>query len=486
MRFIAKIIAFLTILLLLPWALKAQGVLPAGNPEFDFLYDRLERRDALSRDSAAYQLAPYSLELASPELGPFGWLNSLEPSELRLFGRLDEDFRSVKEEDAVGYESLRGGGAARPLDNVFVYGSFSLDEQLAKDPTYTGKKWRGLAGGVDEAFVQFRTGGLSAMVGRFASFWGPRNSFVISNGVSMDGLGYSYAWGRLTLSYRLARLDGLNPDIDPVTQFENRYLAAHRLDIRLSRAFKIGLFESIVFGGPGRQVELYYLNPILPFHFAQLNDGIDDNTFLGFDFAYEPGWNTKFYGQLFIDDFQVDDKAQTDKEPNEIGLIAGFYAADLLPSLDVKAEYSRVTNRTFNQVHPRNKYLYKDELIGGALGNDYDLIDLRVIKWLTDGLYSAARLSYHRQGEGDPSDEWTTPWMDVDSDYSEPFPTGTVEKNLTAALQLKGFMWRHLFVDITGGVERIRNFDNVGGDDRTLPFVNLTVSMFASSRIGVE
>ncbi len=476
----------LALLILLPWTIRAAGVLPAGPDEFEFLYDRLERIEAQTTDSIDYQLGPYSLSVAEPALGSFDWLADISPTELRLQGYFGEDFRSVKNSPAVGFESFRGAIAARPIDRLFIYGSFALDEQLADDPTYSGKKWRGLAGDVQNAFVHFTAGEFDLTVGRFASFWGPRNSLALASDVSMDGLGYSYRWGRLTLSYRLARLDGLNPEDHEVEQFENRFFAGHRLDIHLSNEVRIGFFETAIFGGPGRQVELYYLNPILFYHATQLNDGINDNTLLGLDFDVQPIHGVKVWGQLLVDDYQIDSESQGDEEPNEIGLLGGFYAADVLDKTDIRFEYSRVTNWTFNQVHPRNRYTFKNSVIGRARGNDYELFELKLMNWLRPDIRVGAELSFYRQGEGRVDAEWTAPWHDIDGDYYEPFPTGTVQTTTTIAANVTGFGLGHLFVDCTAGVDLVKNYGHTDGDDRTLPFARLNLSTFFSTPLSVK
>ncbi len=49
-----------------------------------------------------------------------------------------------------------------------------------------------------------------------------------------------------------------------------------------------------------------------------------------------------------------------------LGSMAGCYLANFAPQWDLNLEYSRVTNWTFNQALPRNRYLFKNELISAA------------------------------------------------------------------------------------------------------------------------
>ena len=474
------------IFLILPASLWASSVLPVGKGEYNFVYDRLTRLEATSYDYYDYQLGPYSENDGKFSFGPFDYLRGISAEKLMLFTFVGEDFYSAKSVSPSGFESLRGGIVASPVDKLFVYGNFLLDEEKAKDETYTGKIWRGLAGGVEEAFIRYSSGSLEVTAGRFASFWGMRNSLVLSPDIALDGFGYCFHWGRLVLSYRLAKLDGLDPQRDDVEFFENRYFAGHRLDIHLSRWLRVGLFETIVFGGPGRQVDLLYLNPIVFFHADQLNEGINDNTMLGFDFVLKPKLGVKLYGQVLVDDFQVDDELQSDQEPDQYGVIFGTQLVDVRPGLDLELEYSRVTNWTFNQVLPRNRYLFNDDLIGGAEGNDYDRWRASITRWFGENTAVSAELEQYRQGEGRVSDDFSMPWLDVEGDYSEPFPTGVVEKTKTASLNLKTFVLDHIFVDCRAGVNWIDNYRHVESDNQSLPFVRLRISSFFSAPINVS
>jgi len=483
---IIKKILLIIIFLSLPIHLIAQGLLPAGRMEYDFLYDRIMRGEALTLDDFHYQLGPYYDGSDQFTFGPFDGMKRLSTRTIGLFSFVGEDFRAAEEETSTGYESIRGGIVARPFDDFFVYGNFLLDEKLAEDQNYTGKKWRGLAGEVEQAFVHYRRKSFDINAGRFASFWGPKNSLVLSADNALDGLGYSIHWGRLSLSYRLARLDGLNPDDDGVEQYYNRYFAGHRLDLRLSKQVRIGIFESVIFGGPGRQIDLYYLNPLIFFHSSQLNEGMNDNSFLGFDLSVKPRHGLRLYGQLLVDDFQIEKKSQGDQEPDQYALLAGGQWVDLWRETDLALEYTRVANRTFNQKVEYNRYLIDGIPLGDVLGNDYDLLTLDMKRWLSDQTAVAVEVSIYRQGEGRITDEWTEPWMAIEGDYDEPFPTGTVEKTYSYSLRLTSFLLDHFFIDLTGGIERINNYRHITGEDRTRPYVNIRLSSFVWTGLSVD
>jgi hypothetical protein len=461
----------------------SSGVIPIGLPESDLLYSRMEREQTLSLETLDYQLGPYRFELIPFSPGPFGRIAQTIGTRACLFGSVREEIFGSRYARGRAYESIRAGVAMRPGRQLFVWGNFVLDEQKAKDPLYTGKKWRGLAGDVEQAFVWYQNGGFNLQAGRFASFWGGANSLILGPHSIMDGLAYSFRWGRLTLSYRLSKLDGLSPERSLVSVFENRYLAGHRIDFQLSKRFRLGVSETVIFGGPGRQVEFAYLNPILFYHSSQLNSNSDDNTLVAIDFDFKPVNGLRLYGQLLVDDFQIEKKKQSDQEPNEYGLVAGLYGADIAKGWDLNAEYTRVTNRTFNQPHPRNRYLFNGKPIGAATGNDYDLLSVSLIRWFNRDLRGSLLTEYGRQGEGSPLDEWATPWLDISGDYSEPFPTGVVEKRWSVAGGLNGIIRNLLVLDAKAGVSRVSNFGHRAGQDRTVPFVQIALSAFLSGTI---
>ncbi len=447
---------------------------------------RLKRTDALSVGRFDRQLGPYSFADLRVSPGPFAYLQSNDDRYLTLFGFGREQFDARRATRATAFESIRGGLVGAPLKNVYIYGQFVLDEQKADDPAYTGKKWRGLAGDVEDAFAVYATNRLNITVGRFGSFWGMRESLILGAEQKLDGLAYSIRWGRLRLSYRLARLNPLHVLTDSVSITENRYFAGHRLDIHLSDDLRVGAFETIIFGGEGRQIEFAYLNPLLFYHGTQLNDSTNDNALIGIDFDWKPLHRMNLFGQLVVDDWQIDNQSQGDQEPNEFGLLVGGFLADLLPETDAKLTYIRVTNRTYNQILPRNRYINDGGLLSSPQGNDFDNARLEIRHWLSPLRYLRTRLSFLRQGEGSVDDPWTQPWLDITGPYHEPFPTGVVETSTNISLGGKGVAFDHLYFDIDAGLSHIKNDGHVAGANRTSLFASICLSVFGFTSIPVD
>ncbi len=453
--------------------------IPVEVPEYKILNDFLQR-DEFENISARFnsQLAPISEKNLFPDNMIFG---KTKPDRFQLspFLILSEDFRSSRFVRAEGFESIRVGFLALANKNISVYTSFLFDERLAQDPEYKGKKWRGLAGEVESAMAVYKGRGFYLLAGRFGSSWGPsQKSLILSETARpMDGIQLRSEWGKFRFTYQFAKLSR-NGD-------ENRYFAGHRIAFKPNKNLHFSLFETIIYGGPGRSIEIAYLNPLMFFHAFQLNENYDDNTFLGFDFTWFPNYQHKLYGQILIDDYQVDSEVRGDNEPNEIGIQLGIHSIDIFDLFDLKAEYLKITNRTYNQIFSRNRYENRGELIGHPFGSDGDRYSLTFKKWFCDNKKASLEFSYQRKGEGRFDDYWDAPWLDVD-DYTESFPTGIVEKSFLISTAFTGYIKPYLYIDALSGINFIDNYENIDGLSKTIPFLSVRLSLLFSTRLNVQ
>jgi len=87
--------------------------------------------------------------------------------------------------------------------------------------------------------------------------------------------------------------------------FPKKYLALHHLSFDVTNNFNIGVFESEVTGGPGRGLEIQYLNPIIFYRAIEQQVGSADNALLGLDFKWNIKHRAQLYGQLVLDEFKV-------------------------------------------------------------------------------------------------------------------------------------------------------------------------------------
>jgi hypothetical protein len=485
---------------------------PLQDPGSELHYQYLQRMKALTGPNRfSFQLAPYITNaqlnsVSDNPSGAFHWWPSRN-NQLRLFMSPDEsvvsDNSSTTNSNTISsVERFRGGASLRMSDKFGAYVSFLLDESLADDPTYSGKVWRNLAGYVESGVISYQNDKLTLLFGRFRSSWGPvlTNQLLSQEAYPLDGLSLRYRAGRrLSYSYKLARLDAFAPDRDPFAPvdpsqpediFVNRYLAAHRLDLHLRDNLRVGLFESVIFAGPGRGVELQYFNPLNFYHGAQLNEQGNDNTFLGFDFDWTLRGGANLYGQIVVDDFQIENEVPGDQEPNEFGALFGLYLADVIgqSGWDIDLRWEGVTNRTYNQKLERNRYLNHGQPLGHPIGNDFQRYQVKLRRWLGEsggsGLLTASTVLL-RKGEGRISDLWSEPWLLSIGDYSEPFPTGIVERTIRYQLNYQRMFNGNSsplgYLSASGGWQTVSNVAHSTAANQSNLFFNLRISLFFST-----
>ena len=188
-------------------------LLPLDDAEHTFVYTQIERNEFLNHQSYDYFNAPYFIPDSHIINYPYRFLKleSLEKVNL-LFSANNRMFMNNKNK-TVSYEQLKAKLFAQPFDNIYFYSSLSLDEKKAEDPSYTGKKWRGLAGGVEQSFAAYDSKSFTAIGGRFKSYWGIEKSLLLSAEQPLDGFTYSIRWKRLTISYQIAKLNQVNASL---------------------------------------------------------------------------------------------------------------------------------------------------------------------------------------------------------------------------------------------------------------------------------
>ncbi len=100
-----------------------------------------------------------------------------------------------------------------------------------------------------------------------------------------------------------AELNAEKKNTDQV--YPKKYLALHHLSLDVTPDFNIGLFEAEVMGGPGRGLEIQYLNPIIFYRAIEQQLGSADNALLGLDFKWNIRHRGQLYGQVVLDEFKL-------------------------------------------------------------------------------------------------------------------------------------------------------------------------------------
>jgi len=186
----------------------------------------------------------------------------------------------------------------RVMPWLHVYDTFVLDNRLNETPSYLGKTQSGFASYSEQAFVLAYYKKFHLKIGRDFIRWGPgRDAALMISDFSrpLDQISASYFSKYFNFTFFTASLDPTHFPVDGEKISnnlpQNRYLSAHRLEIRPWKYLYFAFSEAVLFGGPGVSYDLAYLNPVLFYHGVQLNGPVAGNTVGSISFTLMPVQN---------------------------------------------------------------------------------------------------------------------------------------------------------------------------------------------------
>lgn len=395
------------------------------------------------------------------------------PTDGHLEANLEFDGISRQSESNSSYLKMFPRVALKIRPNLEANIEYRVDGELPDDSRYEGKSWRGWAGFAENAAINLSIENMDFRFGIERTSWGYGrygNLFFSYQAMPMALFGFSYRSKKVDFEWLNGFLSPLHEelysDIPGYISDQQRYIAAHSLTLKPFKGFSVSLREAVVYGGPGRRFEPAYAFPLIWYHGYQLNSGINDNTLAGMGLDYRSGGRFWFYGELMVDDFQIEKKSAADNEPNQLAGLIGFEIYDIaLRGSTLGAEYVRVDNWVYNQPLPHNRYINRNFPIGFPDGPDNDMVDWELSAWFWKDLRISYSGSFQRAGEGRIDSYWSAPWL-YSEDYSEPFPSGVVRKTLTNGLEIMALNKMGGWGKLGFQLADINNVDNYSGRDR--------------------
>src|SRR5207245_2694785 len=184
------------------------------------------------------------------------------------------------------------------------------------------------------------------------------------------------------------------------------------------------------------------------------------NSFVGLDF--ERRGIVTLFGQLMLDDIQVDRATAADKKPVSYAFTVGARGGVGDAPSAWRVWYTRVTNLTYRNEDNLQVPLY--HFLGtGRNFDDYDQVTVTVGLLPRAGLLLTPELTYLRQGEGDPR----SPHPLVAAYATTPtIFQGVVERTLRGAVAGTFLATDRLSFGFDAAVHRITNCQHVSGDTR--------------------
>ena len=349
---------------------------------------------------------------------------------------------------------VTGGVAAQLVFGSVVAVSHPyFDTRLKYDPDYLGKKDRFIAGRNAEAYLsaQWRFG--EVFFGALDRNWGP----AAAPSLLLSPSPYGFDHLGITIGTRRVRFDGVVTQLDDLADAggtpNRRYFVAHRLVLRPGGSFALALWEGTVFAGPSRALEPWYANILNLGLLAQYDQGYPSNAQLGADVQTRVG-RVGVFGQLLIDDIQIDRTLLSDREPSSYGVIMG--AQGPAGPVSWSAVYTQVANLSYRTPNPAETVMRRN--VGLARNfSDYDQITVRLGVLAGPGVLLAPEVTLVRQGEGD----FRRPYPPEAA-----FPTtptifaGVVERTVRLALGAR-FDRGPFGVALDGGLHLLANADHV-------------------------
>ncbi len=309
--------------------------------------------------------------------------------------------------------------------------------------------------------IGFRKEWFSFFFGRDEIAWGSarRRGLLFSGSApSFDMLKIAFGTGRFRYTSFHSRLRQHAAETAEQTELEEwkqeymrRYVSAHRLDIIATRELTVSLSEAVIYGGPLRDFEPVYLNPVGVFYAEQWNSHSDDNILIAGDFTVLQPGRVEIRGELMVDDFQYDFGSEPHKFAAGLGAV-GVNPISRGRSM-IGGSYYQVRNGTYNHHIVWNRFVHEDHIMGYPDGPDGDKLVLWASLALPDPLTCRLDYSYRRQGEGRVTDQQLPESPQVK------FPSGTVESEHRIGLDVA---WRPAFTWLLRGSLAYSSIDNAG------------------------
>ncbi len=353
---------------------------------------------------------------------------------------------------------LKIAGSFQKSDWILLKIRGLVDNQAEKNPEFLRKKWiKNWGGTFEQSYLHLNFKFLKIFSGRDNLRWGPASS----DGLLFSGQSPALDQIRLETQFWYFKFFSFTSILDKMYVSDsvsrtgiNRYISAHGLSFKHPKGVEFSFSEVVIYGGAKRNLEFYYLVPLLPYYTKQLNQKVDDNILwsLALDLSFWKG--KEFYAEFLIDDFQHDFK----DEPNQTGYLIGTNLSNPfgLDRTFLNFEYSRLRFWLYGATVPWNRFSFHEKGLGSVLGPDADLIRGTFSYHLTKEFSLHSSASYKRKGEGEIAIPYPAPLPEISK-----FPSGIVEK--TTSFEILGiFQPNSKFkVDLGLQLSTRKNIENI-------------------------
>ncbi len=252
------------------------------------------------------------------------------------------------------------------------------------------------------------------------------------------------------------------------SEYANKFLAAHRLEVAPVSWLEFGLTEAIIYGE--RDLDLAYVNPLVFFWSAQHSSHDRDNEAMGADLWIRPVPGMSLYGALFLDEIYLK-KVFAEDARNKVAVQGGIYLVDLmgLEDTDLRMEYARVQPCVYTHKFVANTYRHDGVCLGHWLEENGDDLYLAARHRFSRQIRVAVEVARTRQGE-----KGELPWCHTDSGRYH-FLWGTVEETVALGISMDLEPLHDVNASLSLWRFQRENKDHQAGEDETLHEISLTL-----------
>ena len=150
-----------------------------------------------------------------------------------------------------------------------------------------------------------------------------------------------------------------------------KFIAAHQIEIKVSKGIDFSLGESIVYSDRGP--ELMYLIPVMFFKAGEHYNGDKDNCQIFGSLDLNVIKNTNLFFSFFIDELNTDKFFDSNDSRRQIAFSMGGHTYDLfINNLEFSAEYTRTNPGVYSHKYPSATYTNNGYVLGSWIGQNAD------------------------------------------------------------------------------------------------------------------
>lgn len=419
-----------------------------------WLIEKLERE-------FSYELTLLKLKAQNPDTS----LTGARFAEEAFFNVVKGYYNEFKYSRAVNVRPVSRTEFGFDIGNhLSLYTDATVNQTLLDDSLYTGSTKFGLKALHQQAYIQYSDKYVDLSFGRDYLSWGyGRHGTVLISTTpgAFDMVSLFLKTSVVKYNWFVSQLDPMpefTPDTNSYMPFPtvgvpdplaNRYFTGSRFEFNIANKVFVGFYQAATFGGVNAPIDLEIINPVRITYETEVNSNKDLNAFLGGDFSIYLPRNLNFYGDLMIDDWQVDHKSKSDLKPNLYAFDLGLRASNILEHFgisgtDANVQLMVVRNRVYNEYNWSSfeKLLLRNYPVANPYGDNFWNLDVQTSHWISYDWKIGIQFLHLEHGSSNIYSPYTMPWLTdpkitVETGYNEAFPYGTVQvTNLVSATLL--------------------------------------------------